>query len=504
MRSLHSFLRRTLVLLATAAAAAGLAATPALADSPILYVGDTSGVHGATATLAALAAGGDRVTFTLGSTTCSAIADELGLARCDVRLDDAAGDYVVGVATPTGTTTGGFTIRRAPSHVAVSFATSATTSRLSATLTDDGGAPLVGRPITLSIGVACVAVTDVRGVASCTVPTPGGTSALASASFAGDASYLASQDAMFVTLQLSTTLTYVGVTSSDFGDATTLTAHLATVSGVALPDKTVTLSLLGATCEAATNAVGDAACTIATPGPAGTYDVLALFAGEGIYGNSNATASYVVTKEQTVVTTTFAATTLRTPSTMLTARLLEDGSPIGGRVVTLSLGTSACNATSDANGVVSCGVAPATLGPTAATASFGGDAYYASSRVSVSTMLYANAANAGAFVIGDATTTGTVTYWGSQWSKSNTLSAGNAPTTFKGFASFASTSCNASWGIDTGNSAPPPSTPLPTYMAVVVAGTFGSTAHVVVVRTDPGYDGSPGHAGTGTVVATVC
>jgi hypothetical protein len=32
----------------------------------------------------------------------------------------------------------------------------------------------------------------------------------------------------------------------------------------------------------------------------------------------------------------------------------------------------------------------------------------------------------------------------------------------------------------------------------------GNNRKIVVVRTDPGYDGNPGHAGTGTVVAVTC
>ena len=32
----------------------------------------------------------------------------------------------------------------------------------------------------------------------------------------------------------------------------------------------------------------------------------------------------------------------------------------------------------------------------------------------------------------------------------------------------------------------------------------GDTVGMVVVQTDPGYDSNPGHAGTGTVVATIC
>jgi hypothetical protein len=32
----------------------------------------------------------------------------------------------------------------------------------------------------------------------------------------------------------------------------------------------------------------------------------------------------------------------------------------------------------------------------------------------------------------------------------------------------------------------------------------GNTPHIVVVKTNAGYDANPGHAGTGTVIATIC
>ena len=32
----------------------------------------------------------------------------------------------------------------------------------------------------------------------------------------------------------------------------------------------------------------------------------------------------------------------------------------------------------------------------------------------------------------------------------------------------------------------------------------GDTPHIVIVKTDPGYQGNPGHAGTGTIVGVVC
>jgi len=49
-------------------------------------------------------------------------------------------------------------------------------------------------------------------------------------------------------------------------------------------------------------------------------------------------------------------------------------------------------------------------------------------------------------------------------------------------------------------------------MAVIVASSIGKSGstisgnslHIVIVKTNAGYAPNPGHAGTGTVVATVC
>ena len=53
---------------------------------------------------------------------------------------------------------------------------------------------------------------------------------------------------------------------------------------------------------------------------------------------------------------------------------------------------------------------------------------------------------------------------------------------------------------------------VPSYMGVVVASSVtksgsnidGVWGRIVVVKTDPGYAGNPGHAGTGTIVAVFC
>ncbi|HEX9095549.1 MAG TPA: hypothetical protein VF990_05540, partial [Candidatus Dormibacteraeota bacterium] len=54
--------------------------------------------------------------------------------------------------------------------------------------------------------------------------------------------------------------------------------------------------------------------------------------------------------------------------------------------------------------------------------------------------------------------------------------------------------------------------PLPALMAVIVTSSSqqsgskisGDIVEIVIVKTDPGYEPNPGHAGTGTVLAALC
>jgi len=125
----------------------------------------------------------------------------------------------------------------------------------------------------------------------------------------------------------------------------------------------------------------------------------------------------------------------------------------------------------------------------------------------------------GTFVVGDLTVgplSGaigkSVTFWGAQWWKLNSLSGGTGPAAFKGFEDAPATPvCGVPWTARPGNSTPPPAT-IPAYIAIIVSSTVsqsgstisGDIPHLVIVKTDAGYAGNPGHAGTGTIVATVC
>jgi hypothetical protein len=125
----------------------------------------------------------------------------------------------------------------------------------------------------------------------------------------------------------------------------------------------------------------------------------------------------------------------------------------------------------------------------------------------------------GMFVVGDLTVGPVaqaagkaVTFWGAQWWKVNSLSGGTAPAAFKGFEDTPpAPTCGVNWSTDPGNSTPPPASIGP-FIAVIVSSQItqsgsnisGDTVHVLIVKTDAGYQGNPGHAGTGTVVGVVC
>jgi hypothetical protein len=107
-----------------------------------------------------------------------------------------------------------------------------------------------------------------------------------------------------------------------------------------------------------------------------------------------------------------------------------------------------------------------------------------------------------------------VTFWSAQWAqwaRYNALTGGPAPPAFKGFAGAAPHSCGGSWNATPGNSGNPPNS-VPSYMGVIASSTItqsgttiaGDVPIIVVVKTNPGYGPSPGHPGTGTVVATFC
>jgi len=469
---------------------------------------------------------GKTLTLALGSNACTTGATNAsGVATCTVTVTAPAGTYATSASFAGDSTYkasagyGTVVVALRPSTLQLSVAgtvVSGNTITVTGTLLD-GLAPIAGRTLTLAFaGQTCTATTGATGVLSCLFTASQGSGVYpAVASFGGDAAYAASTDSAPVTVTLRATTATIAVPSpvaagSSVTLSGTLFAGTSPVSG-----KSLELWLGTQNCVATTNGSGVATCTIALSQAAGSYATSAVFAGDAFYGASTGTGSATVTTSPraTIAVDGLSGNLLATGTIALTGKLLVGATPLVGKTLTLSLGSATCTAITSSSGVATCTVAaPATLGPTATRAAFAGDSSYLASSDTKSVLLYGTAPGGGSFVVGDGSASGSVTFWGAQWSKQNIVSGGSAPSAFKGFAIAPGTpQCGVNWSTDPGNSSPPPGS-IPAYMAVIVtssAGKSGSaisgtTTSVVIVKTDAGYAGNPGHAGTGTVVATLC
>lgn len=329
-------------------------------------------------------------------------------------------------------------------------------------------------------------------------------------------------------VQRPTTLTYTGTTSADFHDPAVLSAHLAdAATALAVPGETISFTLGSQSCSGTTDSGGNATCNVVLNQVAGPYTVSATFSGDSTRAASSTRASFNATPEETTLTYTGDSLVANGGSAHLRGVLSEDGVvPIAGRAVTFTLGSGAsaesCSGTTDLSGTVVCtiGTVAQPLGPGNISGSFSTDGFYQNASVRTPALVFAFLSK-GAFVVGDrsASVNASVTFWGSQWAKINSLSNGPAPASFKGFASNLTNqppTCGGSltsWSSTTGNSSGAPSAPLPSYMAVLVADKVvqssstvasGNTPEIVIVRTNPGYGPDPGLPGTGTVVAVLC
>jgi hypothetical protein len=183
------------------------------------------------------------------------------------------------------------------------------------------------------------------------------------------------------------TLTMDGAPTSDFNDAATVSATLRDfVTHAAISGQSVKFALNNTeTCTGTTDGSGKASCQI-TPGEAaGTYTLTASFADSATFGANTTSSQFLVTREETTLTYTGDTVIGNGLAAQLSAVLKEDGTlPIAGRAVTLTLGSGAtaqsCNPVpvTDGTGTVRCTINPVNqpLGPTTASPSFVGDAFY--------------------------------------------------------------------------------------------------------------------------------
>jgi hypothetical protein len=119
--------------------------------------------------------------------------------------------------------------------------------------------------------------------------------------------------------------------------------------------------------------------------PAGSYPLVASFAGDSTHLGTSATATFVVTLEETTLAYTGPTRAANGEPLTLSGVLKEDGvTPIAGRTVTFTIGSGgsaqSCSGTTNAAGQASCTIAsvnqPASSTSVPVTAVFAGDAFY--------------------------------------------------------------------------------------------------------------------------------
>ena len=537
-----------------------------LSNNPIdiTYTGPTQASNGDTITLSATlydkgttnGLSGRTITFAAAGETCNATTDGSGNASCSVTISDSPGRYKAIVvfagdaAWQAGSDTKDFTVLHIPTKVTYSGATSGDYNdpvTLSAKLIDDSnptsfshGDPIPAETLNFSLGAeSCSGVTDPSGVAHCSVtPLDNPGSYSVTVSFGGDEPVYepSSSSTPFTVNQEESTLSYSGPLTVDYHDPVSVSARLTDPDGgAAIAGKTITFTLgVGDTCNAVTDSAGNASCPL-TPHQTGTQNLVASFAGDTDYLASSDTHSFSITPEETTMTYTGPTVILAGASgATLTSRLVEDGGndndsdggatgPVPAEMVTLSLGSQNCTAITDGAGNVTCTIPSVSvpLGPETVNASFPGDAYYQPATASTTAIVFAFPST-GVFTLGNLTAASAgsapVTWWGSNWQQLNSLSGGTAPPAYKGFADTVklptttpAAFCTKTWTSSPGNSSAPPSK-VPSYMGAAVATKItkagsslaGDYVKIVVVKTNPGYAPDPGHAGTGTIVATFC
>jgi hypothetical protein len=161
---------------------------------------------------------------------------------------------------------------------------------------------------------------------------------------------------------------------------------------VAVPGASVTFTLgtgsAANTCTGTTNSSGIASCSITPTQPAGSYQLTASFAGSSIpfLAASSASAAFTVSLEQVGLAYTGGLAVVAGQPLVLSGALTTDdpaaGTPLGGRSITLTLGSGTgaqtCAGVSSMAGVATCTIASVNQPPgsVAASATFAGDTFY--------------------------------------------------------------------------------------------------------------------------------
>jgi VCBS repeat-containing protein len=260
----------------------------------------------------------------------------------------------------------------------------------------------------------------------------------------------------------------------------------------------------------------NAANTTHTYAAGGTYT--ATFASrDKDGGTASDTATVTVEKRRSAIEWT-GSTSALFGGAVLSAKFVDTvdtpTAVLAGHTLLFQLNGDSWTAVTNAQGVATVTPNPLVSGGTV-TVSFAGDSRYLASSKTQRLAITSDFGDAeGFFLVGDlnAGIGQNVTFWGAHWWQVNRFSGGTAPAQEKGWVSQSlAPSCGITWTSRPGNSGHPPAT-VPKYLAVVVTSRVtnaspslvGDTRKIVIVETNPGYSGNPGHPGTGTVIARVC
>jgi hypothetical protein len=304
----------------------------------VAYTGPAAGTTGSTVTVTATLHDGNNagvgeqmVSISLGSQSCSGKTDfatpgtSLGHASCQITITQPPGSVTVaahyaggiGAYQPSDSAGTSFTIGQRSTTLTYTGPTSgdyndqfSATAKLTDTATSTG---IAGETVTFVLGAGtgtetCSGVTGTTGIAQCPLtPNEASGSYKITASFAGDATYLASSNQVsFAITKEETTTSYAGPTVILAGaSGATLTATLVEDgandndsdggSPGPVPSETVTLSIGSQSCTGTTDSTGNVSCTISPVSvPLGPETVGASFAGDGFYLPSSDTKTATV------------------------------------------------------------------------------------------------------------------------------------------------------------------------------------------------------------------
>ncbi|MGH2442783.1 MAG: hypothetical protein ACRDFX_06430 [Chloroflexota bacterium] len=274
---------------------------------------------------------------------------------------------------------------------------------VSSLLTSPGGhASLFPVLYTLGSGAdqqSCQAVLGATGVwdySTCTlnpINLPPGQYTL-TASYPGDPYFAgASTSVPFTVTKGASSLTYTGPSTAAYHQkGIALSATLSQPnSSVNVVGQVVHFALGTQSCDATTNANGEAACEIGqiTQDPGATLTV--SYAGNDLYTGTSISPNFSITRAATTLTYGGATTGIYDGSLVASATLTEgnSGPAITGQTVSFTLGTGAgeqtCSGVTDAQGNAGCTIDPIDLTPgvTAMTLNFAGDARFQASSTSL-------------------------------------------------------------------------------------------------------------------------